>query len=194
MSYLKHEIDNFLSKEELAEVWSAINSESRWKWHKFAGGAMFWYYEVFLSDSFYFEENKGTSGEWTHAPKWVEGIHPVWNKIYEKVKELAGPNFIMWRYIINGQTWGQEGEAHTDFQGYEKASTETFILYLNEEWDTEWGGDTIFYHPNSMDERGRIPVKPGKLIGYDSRIKHRGSAPTEENILRVTLAIQGKYE
>jgi len=194
MSYLKHEIDNFLSKEELAEVWSAINSESRWKWHKFAGGARFWYYEVFLSDSFYFEENKGTSGEWTHAPEWVEGIHPIWNKIYEKVKELAGPSFICWRYIINGQTQGQEGEAHTDFQGYERAPTETFILYLNEEWHPEWGGDTIFYHPNSMDERGRVPVTPGKLIGYDSRIKHRGSAPTEKNILRVTLAIQGKYE
>lgn len=191
MSYLKHEIDNFLSKEELAEVWFAINSESRWKWHKFAGGAMFWYYEVFLSDSFYFKEN---TGQWTHEPKWVEGIHPVWNKIYEKVKELAGLNFIMWRFIINGQTQGQEGEAHTDFYGYEKASTETFILYLNEEWNPEWGGDTIFYHPNSMDERGRTPVTPGKLIGYDSRIKHRGSAPTEKNILRITLAIQGKYE
>jgi len=193
MSYLTREIDNFLSKEELAEVWSAINSESRWKWHKFAGGAMFWYYEVFLSDSFYFEENKGTSGEWIHAPKWVVGIHPVWNKIYEKVKELAGPNFIMWRYIINGQTWGQEGEAHTDFVGSE-TNSETFILYLNDQWEPEWGGDTIFYHPHTMDERGRTPVSPGKLISYDSRVKHRGSAPAEKNILRVTLAIQGKYE
>ena len=193
MSYLTREIDNFLSKEELAEVWSAINSESRWKWHKFAGGAMFWYYEVFLSDSFYFEENKGKSGEWTHAPKWVDGIHPVWNKIYEKIQKLTGPNFVMWRYIINGQTWGQEGEAHTDFVGSE-TNTETFIIYLNEFWEPEWGGDTIFYHPRSMDERGRTPVDPGKLISYDSRVKHRGSAPTEKNILRVTLAIQGKYE
>ena len=193
MAYLTREIDNFLSKEELAEVWSAINSESRWKWHKFAGGAMFWYYEVFLSDSFYFEENLGTSGEWTHAPEWVDGIHSIWNKIYEKVKELAGPNFIMWRYIINGQTWGQEGEAHTDFVG-STTNSETFILYLNEEWDPEWGGETIFYHPHTMDERGRVAVSPGKIISYDSRVKHRGSAPKDKNILRVTLAIQGKYE
>jgi len=190
MSYITREIDNFLSKEELAEVWTAINSESRWKWHKFAGGAMFWYYEVFLSDSFYFKEN---SGQWTHEPKWVEGIHPIWNKIYEKVKELAGPNFIMWRYIINGQTWGQEGEAHTDFVG-STTNSETFILYLNEEWDPEWGGETIFYHPRTMDERGRVAVSPGKIISYDSRVKHRGSAPKDKNILRVTLAIQGKYE
>jgi len=189
MSYLTREIDNFLSQEELAEVWSAIDSQPRWRWFKFAGGSMFWSYGVFVSDKFSL-----TKGEWQHEPQWEEGVSPIWNKIYEKVKALAGPKFVMWRYIINGQTWGQEGSIHSDWPGTE-TNSETFILYINEFWNSDWGGDTVFYEVgNDHIERGRVSVEPGKLISYDSRILHKGSSPTEKNILRVTLAIQGKYE
>ena len=190
MSYLTREIDNFLSKEDLVEVWSAINSQPRWKWFKFAGGSMFWSYGVFVSDSLSLTKNVAQ-----HIPVWEEGVPPIWNKIYEKVKEQAGSNFVMWRYIINGQTWGQEGSKHSDWPGQE-TNSETFILYLNQKWEPNWGGETVFYLAGNDDnkERGRVAVEPGKLISYDSRILHKGSAPTEKNILRVTLAIQGKYE
>ena len=124
--------------------------------------------------------------------QWDNCTATIWKQLYDRVCEFAGNNFIPYRYIINGQTLGQEGHPHSDF-ARNRDNMSTFLGYLNLQWQSEWGGDTIFYNNREMSVRERVTPSPGLLVEYDSRIVHQGTPPLEPNVLRVTLAIQGEY-
>lgn len=53
----------------------------------------------------------------------------------------------------------------------------TVILYLNDEWDPNWGGETIFYDHN-LDAQRIVTPKPGRVLMFDGRIPHTGRPPT----------------
>jgi len=181
---LKNIIPKFFSEQQLQAVWHEFNTNPRWQYRRMSGGKWFWWYMFFGSD----QQFHGAKPE-----QWNNVTAPIWRELYDTVCNFAGPGFIPTRYIINGQTLGQEGHPHSDFaRNLENHST--FLGYLNQEYDPTWGGDTVFYHNREMIERHRITPEPGLLVEYDSRIVHQGTPPTQPNILRVTLAIQGKYE
>lgn len=185
---IKNRVENFLSTQELAEVWREFNENPKWRFREFAGGRWFWWYNCFPG-------NKSFNGI---DENWMPGTANIFYTMYNRVKEFAeaqsGKQFRVYRYIINGQTVGQDGAMHSDFPGsYE--DSDTFILYLNEKWDDSWGGPTKFYHNQPPHEQRHEEFPgPGKLIQYDGRILHQGCAPTQPNQLRVTLAVQGRYE
>jgi hypothetical protein len=52
----------------------------------------------------------------------------------------------------------------------------TALWYLCEEWDIEWGGETLFY--DSADEVAvALSPRPGRLVVFDGAIKHVGRPP-----------------
>ena len=51
------------------------------------------------------------------------------------------------------------------------------ILYLNHEWNPNWGGETIFYDHN-LDAQRIVTPKPGRVVMFDGRIPHTGRPPT----------------
>lgn len=180
---LKNTIPKFFNEQQLQAVWHEFNTNPRWQYRQMSGGKWFWWY-MFLGP----EQFRGNDQE-----QWKNCTAPIWKELYDKVCNYAGSNFIPYRYIVNGQTLGQEGYPHSDFaRNLENRST--FLGYLNMEWNHEWQGDTVFYNNKEMTERDRITPAPGLLVEYDSRIVHQGTPPIVPNVLRVTLAIQGEYK
>ena len=181
-SVLKNTIPNFFNTQQLDDVWHEFNTNPRWQYRRMSGGMWFWWY-------MFFGQNQFRSN---NEEQWKNCTAPIWRELYDCVCDFAGENFIPYRYIINGQTAEQQGFPHSDFaRNYDNRTT--FIAYLNKEWQTDWGGDTVFYHNREMIERDRVTPEPGLLVEYDSRIVHKGTPPTVPNVLRVTLAIQGEY-
>ena len=62
-----------------------------------------------------------------------------WKQLFDSVFALAGPNFILQRYALNGQTQGQEQEFHTDITESLPGDHVSYLMYLNTEWDKKIG-------------------------------------------------------
>jgi len=57
------------------------------------------------------------------------------------------PNTDLLRCYANGHTYGVEGYPHTDSR---RSHDKTLVIYLNEVWKREWGGETIIYDQNDI--------------------------------------------
>lgn len=178
---LKNTICNFLEPWEINRIWTIFRTQPRWIYRAFTGDRHFWYYEAYRSLGYYSGVNER---------QWAEDVDPLWRSIHQRICDLAGPTFETWRFIINGQTQGQDSAVHSDFPASVQ-SAHTYMLYLNQQWDQSWGGATKFYPTDA--EPYEILPEPGKLIAYDGRISHQGLSPLVPNVLRVTLAVQGKH-
>ncbi len=175
--------NNFVSQQQLDKIWNAFESNPVWVWRTInAGAKSFWIYDIF--DKLDFVNNN-------FVCKWKNNPDPVFLEILEQVKKLAGNTFVPWRFIVNKQVLGLDSGIHADFKKEEQQST-TFLLYLNKTWQPEWGGETVFYN-DEKNEIKRCSPEPGKLISYNAQQYHQGLAPKVNNISRITLAIQGKY-
>ena len=65
---------------------------------------------------------------------------------------------------------GDKPRYHTDH------GSQTYMFYLNKEWNKWWGAPTKFKERKCHISRSVFP-KPGRLIIFDSNIWHKGSAP-----------------
>lgn len=82
---------------------------------------------------------------------------------------------------INGLTYGTEAFAHIDIINGEQACT--CIFYLNPDWHSQWGGETVFYSgtytPDYNDEwyyshdiiKSVLP-KNNRLLVFDGYVPH----------------------
>ena len=102
--------------------------------------------------------------------------------IFEKLKHITGKNFELRNVYANGQTFGYDGDFHTD--GTEDSNW-TFLIYASEVTD---GGLTVFRIPG---QELLSAVEPNKNTGvlFKANLVHRGMAPSRDcDALRVTVA------
>ena len=102
--------------------------------------------------------------------------------VFEKIKQLTGRKFELRNVYANGQTFGQDGDDHTD--GTDEAHW-TFLIYATEVTD---GGLTLFRRPGT---RFLTALEPTKNTGvlFKADLVHKGLAPSRDcNALRVTIA------
>lgn len=177
---LKNTIHNFFDSSELEQICNEFKNKPQWQYQQMSGGQWWWCYMLFDNNKRFTANNN---------QQW-ETASPVWRHVYDKICNLAGDNFVTWRFIINGQTIGQNGHPHSDFSK-EVNNRTTYLVYSNQEWDKSWGGETIFYNNNGVEHR-EFP-EPGKLLEYNGSIVHEGTPPVLPNLLRVTLSMQGEY-
>jgi hypothetical protein len=116
------------------------------------------------------------SNLWSHSAEENFFRTVLWNLIQKRVPYVADCD--CWRIIANGQVKGQNGNWHKDHG-------DRTVLYLPMQWVPEWGGSTYFMINDSETE---IQYKQNRLIVFDSQIRHYGSAPAIDNILRVSIA------
>ena len=123
-----------------------------------AGEDEFWFWVMDLMDDPYYTSH------------FFNIIQKVTNRKFELVKLHA-----------NGQTYGQNGNWHTDQDdGY------TFIYYVNSLWDPKWGGSTVLINEEQIVVQ---PFIPNAGILFKSNLMHLGSEPTRHfNGLRITIA------
>lgn len=100
-------------------------------------------------------------------------------KLLCKIETVTNKKFILKRVYANGQKKGQDGDFHQDDM---TDGAMTFLLYMNsfeEGGQTEFRMEDVFLAQKSVMNLG---------ILFDSKIYHRGTAPTASKETRVTVA------
>jgi len=120
---------------------------------------------------------------WTQKRNDRSIILEAGNYIKGVIEKYLDDKFTLMRIHFNGQTYGQNGKSHQD---YYIPGIVTFILYVNEDWEYEWGGETYV-----IDDKNKLtinPVIPNSGILIPAFWYHWGNAPTVTNKLRITIA------
>jgi len=93
-----------------------------------------------------------------------DAFSDVWEVVN---KEFFGGVAKLTRCYSNRHTFGTEGYVHTDT---DRAQDQTCVVYLDEEWRAEWGGETNFYNDEQTEiiksvlpVFGRTAVFPGNI-------------------------------
>ena len=149
--------DNFVTADELQEI-KKILHKPRWRYKRFSGGQYFWWFDVL-------KEIKGD-------PVWLDECEDIWRTLYSRILSTAGSNYVMYRYIINGQGIKQSSAIHTDFPKSMNDVT-TWIVYLNTQPVT--GGHTVFYddQDNKFIHKNLCQDEPLNLIPeLDIKVMH----------------------
>jgi len=93
-----------------------------------------------------------------------------------KAKELFY-DIVLDRAYINATAHGDQTFIHTDNGGELGVSIMTY-LGIEDDWNPNWGGETMFYNEQLEPELAVLPKK-GKIIIFDSRINHVGKPPNK---------------
>lgn len=93
-------------------------------------------------------------------------LTPLWQKLNA---QLFGGNAKLTRCYSNRHTFGTEGYIHTDTKRDEDM---TCLVYMDPEWDVNWGGETSFYSTDLKQVvKSEIP-QYGKAVVFKGNIPH----------------------
>lgn len=96
--------------------------------------------------------------------------------------------FVPYRVYTNFAQFGDTLLTHVD--AVQGARELTALWFLCDQWDTEWGGETLFYD-DSGDARVAVSPRPGRLLLFDGAIRHAGKPPNRNCLVsRYTFAIK----
>lgn len=113
----------------------------------------------------------------------------LWHATEKVVAELR-PNerFRPYRVYTNYASYGDTLLTHVDASPESRELTA--LWFVSEKWETEWGGETLFYD-DSGDAQVAVSAKPGRLLLFDGAIRHAGKPPNRNcNVSRYTFAIK----
>lgn len=113
---------------------------------------------------------------------------PVYQRSINAIQKLASKSYDAYRGYVNYATFGDMLFTHTDCAP--DADELTVLTYISDEWDIEWGGETLFYN-NKNDCVFACTPKPGRTVIFHGAIKHVGRPPNKVCIKpRYTLAFK----
>ena len=75
------------------------------------------------------------------------------------------------RSVINCNTIADSMTTH------DHPNQDVILYYVNTEWKTEWGGETIFYDKNEKEIIFASPYVPNRMILFAGEIPHRYNSP-----------------
>lgn len=105
--------------------------------------------------------------------------------LLNKIKEKTGDDFDVERIYMNGHTAGSHGNIHTDSQS---DRGRTFLIYCNQTWHPEFGGNTMFLGGSEVISTYPYPYS---AVYFRNNIEHfAGPLSRNFNGLRVTLAFK----
>ena len=97
-----------------------------------------------------------------------------------------------YRAYTNYASHGDVLMIHTDSQP--GADEYTALWYLANDWDADWGGETVFYD-DDRDARFIVSPRPGRLVVFDGSIPHAGRPPARHcTSARYSFAIKLERE
>lgn len=116
-----------------------------------------------------FEGRSGEEGEpYTHWCKHPHIRNGVYREIWEFLEEELPISLEPERIIVNAYNHGDSSWLHRDS---DLENNYTVILYINPEWDWNWGGETIFIQ-NGGEIILTVSPTPGRVVLFDGRILH----------------------
>lgn len=100
---------------------------------------------------------------------------PIYAATQKAVAAVRSRDYRPYRAYTNSASYGDVLFTHVDCipgQG-----DLTALWYLCDEWDVEWGGETVFFSGEDEIAAAVLP-KPGRLVLFDGAIKHAGRPPS----------------
>lgn len=128
---------------------------------------------------------------WAAYPP-VEGlVKQIWDFINEDLED-AGIFVTPERAIMNLYNHGDNSWIHRD--GNESEDW-TVVLFLNEQWHYNWGGDFTIIHDNGEDIIASFLATPGRFVAFRSNLLH-GARPVSRDapFPRFGIAFQCKHD
>ncbi len=173
----------FIQDDQLQSMYKELHSGSQWTWRQ-----RFWRYYLVDGLSNYQEHDPGS---WYHYQyKAMSSMSPLWQTLFDRVSTLAGPGWVLMRYALTGQTQNQFPQLHRDVSPDLTGNFRSYLFYLNDQWELDWGGATEFVEQGQVVHR-EWP-EPGKMVQFDSQMLHIGLPPSKPDVLRITLVIHGQ--
>jgi len=108
--------------------------------------------------------------------------------VWDRIAAMFSPaQFQVHGVFLNGQSHGQDGEIHRDWESPGEGFT--FVVFMNTTWESSWQGEAVFYDESHTAIRWSVIPEPGRLVVFDGSIPHWGRAPARRYTgLRLTLA------
>tara|TARA_R110000823_G_scaffold97570_2_gene211894 strand:+ start:2276 stop:2812 length:537 start_codon:yes stop_codon:yes gene_type:complete len=170
-----HEFKGYLTEQELKIINTECVIQAKWRFgQKSNEDSRFpmWFQNFYITQAKKFKDD---------APSIIEDIAKR-----ALINEFPA-NYELIRVMIAGNTYGQDGDWHTDHPSNDHS---TLIIYLNEQWDRSWGGETVIYDPGAMRTHHIFP-DPGKGVLFNSNLPHIGYGPSRScGKLRSIFAMQ----
>lgn len=120
--------------------------------------------------------------------------HPEISEIWDYIQSMIGHRTLV-RAYCNSYTFGTDAYFHKDDpwiqERYGKESiSETILIYLNQYWNRDWGGETSFVDDEDNILAASFPKK-NKAVIFDSNIWHRANNLTRAcPVLRSVLVFK----
>jgi hypothetical protein len=113
-------------------------------------------------------------------------LDPVYQPFWDATVSLFGPRRLC-RGYFNGYTYGTDAYLHRDvdyskFPADRECNMETVLFYLNDEWDPNYGGETVFVEKENIIKS--VLPKQGRAICFDSNIYH-GARPLSRKCFKL---------
>lgn len=101
---------------------------------------------------------------------------PLWLATERAVAQVRpGERYRPDRAYTNYATFGDMLHAHRDCGPDQRELTA--LWFLSNQWDPEWGGETMFFD-GSGDAMFCVSPRPGRLVLFDGAIPHAGRPPS----------------
>jgi len=109
-------------------------------------------------------------------PDEVVGADPFFLRL-RQVAEWMFPGEVLrdQRAYVNSSVYGDSYYTHRDCSAHRKHVT--VLYYVNLDWHTDWGGETIFFD-DDYDARLVVTPRAGRVVVARGAILHRGTVPT----------------
>ena len=102
-----------------------------------------------------------------------EAIEPnlkCYKYIFNKINDIYDKNYLPHNLYFNLSQHGNECGIHND--RITKPNNKTFIIYLTDNWDADWHGETLFYKEDKRDIFAASIPFPNDAVVFDSNINH----------------------
>lgn len=105
--------------------------------------------------------------------------NPLIAELWSNIQETLGDRVLV-RAYVNGYTYGTDAYFHKDDTWLveefgEDIVSETVLIYLNDEWDRDWGGETSFVDDDDNILASVFPKK-NRCVVFDSNLWHRAGS------------------
>lgn len=111
-------------------------------------------------------------------------------KVVESLQdEVSQSKYYAARAYINLGIHSDPHKIHVD--DFSTGDGKTVLIYLNRNWDRDWGGETLFYDDSREEIKYISPFVPGRIIIFDGSIPHSAkSQHFNAPPYRFTLAVK----
>ena len=111
------------------------------------------------------------------------------NAAWKCLRDTHLQNDLLIRCYLNGYTYGTDGYFHVDS---DRTGEHTTLLYMNDYWEPDWAGETVF-----LDQKGEIvrSVLPrmNRAVIFPANMQHAGRSVSRKcMVLRKTLIFKSR--